>query len=84
VVEAQGEGIPEALASLQGVDAHEATAVENRIRVSLEGEGDQELRPEIFTLARERGWVLWELHRERASLEDVFRQLTSEREEVLS
>jgi ABC-2 type transport system ATP-binding protein len=84
VVEAQGEGIPEALASLQGVDAHEATAVENRIRVSLEGEGDQELRPEIFALAREKGWVLWELHRERASLEDVFRQLTSEREEVVS
>lgn len=84
VVEAQGEGIPEALASLEGVHAHEATAVENRIRVSLEGEGEQELRPEIFALARERGWVLWELHRERASLEDVFRQLTSEREEVAS
>lgn len=82
VVEGQGEGIAEALASLHGVDAHEATSVEGRTRVSLEGGGDQELRPEIFAMAQERGWVLWELHRERASLEDVFRQLTSEREEV--
>ena len=82
VVEGQGDGIAEALASLHGVDAHEATSVEGRTRVSLEGGGDQELRPEIFAMAREKGWVLWELHRERASLEDVFRQLTSEREEV--
>jgi len=81
VVEGQGEGIAEALASLHGVDAHEATSVEGRTRVSLEGGGDQELRPEIFAMAQEKGWVLWELHRERASLEDVFRQLTSEREE---
>jgi ABC-2 type transport system ATP-binding protein len=84
VVEAQGEGIAAALASLEGVNAHEATSVEGRTRVSLEGGGDQELRPEIFTMAREKGWILWELHRERASLEDVFRQLTSEREEVVS
>ncbi|MGW8264915.1 MAG: ATP-binding cassette domain-containing protein [Longimicrobiales bacterium] len=84
VVEAQGEGIAEALASLHGVKGHEATSVEGRTRVSLEGGGDQELRPEIFAMAREKGWVLWELHRERASLEDVFRQLTSEREEVAS
>ena len=38
----------------------------------------------IFTMAQEKGWVLWELHRERASLEDIFRQLTSEGEEVQS
>ena len=43
---------------------------------------DQELRPEIFAMAREKSWTLWELHRERASLEDVFRNLTSEGEEV--
>ena len=37
----------------------------------------EELRPRIFNLAREKGWVLWELHRERASLERLFRQLTA-------
>jgi ABC-2 type transport system ATP-binding protein len=82
VVEAEGEGIQEGLAALPGVEAQESTLLEGRTRVQLEGSGDNELRPEIFALARDRGWTLWELHRERASLEDVFRQLTSEREEV--
>jgi ABC-2 type transport system ATP-binding protein len=82
VVEAEGEGVSEGLAALPGVEAQESTLLEGRTRVQLEGGGDQELRPEIFALARDRGWTLWELHRERASLEDVFRQLTSEREEV--
>lgn len=41
---------------------------------TVRGEGDP--RREIFELASARGWPLWELHLERASLEDVFRMLT--------
>jgi len=82
VVEAEGQGVAEGLATLPGVSAHETTPLDGRTRVYLEGGGDEELRPEIFTLARDKGWTLWELHRERASLEDVFRQLTSEGEEA--
>jgi ABC-2 type transport system ATP-binding protein len=82
LVEAEGDGIPEGLAALQGVEAHATTLVAGRTRVQLEAGEDQELRPEIFALARDRGWTLWELHREKASLEDVFRQLTSEGEEA--
>jgi hypothetical protein len=48
------------------------------MRVTIEAAGDHELRPEIFALARDRGWTLWELHRERASLEQLFRSLTAE------
>ena len=69
----------EALAALPGVDRHESEPVNGRVRVRLAVRGDaEELRPRIFALARDHGWTLWELHRERASLEDVFRQLTSE------
>ncbi len=82
VVEAQGEGIAEGLAALAGVDSHRAEIVDGRTRVHLDAAGGGELRPDIFSLAQEKGWTLWELHRERASLEDVFRQLTSEDEEV--
>jgi len=78
VVEVEGEGVEEAFSGFFGVDAKETLQVEGRTRLLLEGGGDQELRPRIFALARDRGWTLWELHRERASLEDVFRQLTSE------
>ncbi len=44
----------------------------------LEVGGDEELRPSIFRLATEKGWILWELHRERATLEQVFRELTAD------
>ncbi|HEX7117766.1 MAG TPA: ATP-binding cassette domain-containing protein [Longimicrobiales bacterium] len=77
VVEAEGDGVAEALASLPGVVRHEAEPVDGRVRVELVASGDDDLRPQIFRLAGERGWTLWELHRERASLEQVFRQLTS-------
>lgn len=76
-VEAAGDGVAEALRALPGVADHSAEPVDGRVRVRLEAAADQELRPEIFRLATERDWVLWELRRERATLEQVFRQLTT-------
>jgi hypothetical protein len=35
-------------------------------------------RPAIFHLARQKGWTLFELHREAGGLEDLFRDLTTE------
>jgi ABC-2 type transport system ATP-binding protein len=78
IVEADGSGVAETLATLPGVESHHAEPVDGRVRVRLSVGGNEELRPRIFALAREHGWTLWELHRERASLEDVFRQLTTE------
>ena len=78
IVEAEGQGVAEALGSLTGVTSHTEEAVNGRVRVQLEAGDEGELRPEIFRMARDRGWTLWELHRERASLEQVFRRLTAE------
>ena len=78
VVEADGDAIADALASLPGVTGHSAEQVHGRVRVQLDAGGDGELRPDIFAMARDRGWTLWELHRERASLEQLFRDLTTE------
>jgi len=78
VAEIEGEGVEEALASLPGVQRVDAAATDGRLRVQLEASGEGELRPVIFGLARERSWVLWELHREHASLEQLFRELTRE------
>lgn len=81
VVEAAGDGVAGALAALPGVAWHRAEPVDGRVRVQLQVSGDEELRPRIFALARERGWTLWELYRERASLEQLFRELTAPGEE---
>ncbi|HEX6938110.1 MAG TPA: ATP-binding cassette domain-containing protein [Longimicrobiales bacterium] len=77
VVEAEGDGVADALAALPGVVQHEAEPVDGRVRVELRASGGEDLRPRIFRLAQERGWTLWELYRERASLEQVFQQLTA-------
>ncbi|MSR22070.1 MAG: ATP-binding cassette domain-containing protein [Gemmatimonadetes bacterium] len=78
VVEAEGDGVGGALAQLPGVDSHQEEKVDGRSRVRLTVSGDGELRPRIFRIASERGWILWELHRERASIEQLFRELTGE------
>jgi len=78
VVEAAGDGVAGALATLPGVTGHTVEQAQGRARVLLDAAGDVELRPEIFAMARDRGWTLWELHRERASLEKIFRDLTAE------
>ncbi|MCI0433849.1 MAG: ABC transporter ATP-binding protein [Gemmatimonadetes bacterium] len=78
IVEAAGAGIGAALTSLPGVDSHTEEAVDGRVRVRLSVRGGGELRPRIFAMARDNGWELWELHRERVSLEQVFHQLTAD------
>jgi hypothetical protein len=76
--------VVETLAALTGVAKHTSQELDGRTRVELDVTGTTELRPEIFAIARDRGWTLWELHRERASLEDLFRDLTADAPEVTS
>jgi ABC-2 type transport system ATP-binding protein len=46
-------------------------------RLHVETSGT-DIRAELFRMAVEKGWGLLELHREQTSLEDIFRQLTSD------
>ena len=78
IVEAAGQGVAEALSRLPGVDSYTSEDLEDRTRVRLSVAGDAELRPEIFRMATEKQWVLWELHREPATLEQIFRDLTAD------
>ncbi len=87
-VEAEGNGVLETLASLSGVvsaipsgNAEEIAAGNGRVKLRLTASSGADLRPEIFRLAAQSGWTLYELHQESGSLEDLFRQLTA-REEV--
>jgi hypothetical protein len=49
---------------------------DGRTRLVLDVGSGPDPRPEIFRLAKDRGWELWELHEEAASLQDLFGQLT--------
>ena len=70
-----------ALEGMAGVAGVEAAGTSPRARFELTAAGDGDLEPEIFALARERDWPIWELHREEENLEDVFRQLTGSRDD---
>ena len=80
LVEAEGDGVPETLAALEGVSNASAEMRNGRASVRLEVASGAELRPTISQLANSRGWVLWELHREQVNLERVFRTLTADGE----
>ena len=80
-VEASGAGIADRLAELPGVRGVEARTTEgDRVRATVTVAGAEDLRPRVFELAKASGWTLFELHQEAGSLEDLFRQLTTDQE----
>ena len=77
-VEVEGAGAAEALGALSGVRSVERTRdVQGRAAFQLSADGRRDLRPEIFRLAAQKGWTLYELHQASGSVEDLFRQLTA-------
>lgn len=77
-VEAAGDGVEEGLRALPGVRDATPQRVRDgdRVAVQLTADGNTDVRPLIFHLAKARGWTLYELHQETRSLEDLFRELT--------
>jgi ABC-2 type transport system ATP-binding protein len=71
-------------AQMPEVEQFDISAVEgDYFRCSLTPRDGLDLRPRIFDLARERGWPLRELTRNRHSLEDIYVRLTHPQEEDL-
>jgi ABC-2 type transport system ATP-binding protein len=80
-VEARGSGVADRMAELPGVRGVERRAGEgDRVRVTMIVAGGEDLRPRVFELAKASDWTLFELHQEAGSLEDLFRQLTTDQE----
>ncbi len=79
VVEAEGQGVADGLGSLSGVQevVSGQPGEAGRIAVTITTGGSADLRPEIFTMAKDRNWVLYELHQEAGNLEDLFLELTA-------
>lgn len=47
-------------------------------KVAINCQTGADIRRDLYTLSVQKGWTLLELRREQTSLEDIFRQLTSE------
>jgi ABC-2 type transport system ATP-binding protein len=69
-------------ADIPEIETYDVAACEgDYFRCALTPRNGMDLRPMIFELARERGWPLRELTRNRHSLEDIYVQLTRPAEE---
>lgn len=80
-LEAPGADVREAMERLDTVAVVEETDLQadlspGRGRWMVTGSPGADPRLEIFRLAADRGWGLWDLHLQRESLEDLFHELT--------
>src|SRR5262249_49965275 len=67
----------ECWASMPEIETFDVSSAEgDYFRCALTPRNGLDLRPRIFELARQRGWALRELTRNRHSLEDIYVQLT--------
>ena len=57
---------------------HRLSASSDEMDFEISGAGEADVRPQLATLTRERGWPLLELKRETLDLEGLFRKLTQE------
>lgn len=65
------------LSAAGGVDRVDPIDDRNFTSMMVTASGSDDLRPVIFHAAVENGWVIYEMKQEYASLENIFRELTS-------
>jgi ABC-2 type transport system ATP-binding protein len=69
--------VESALRAIKGVaKVHELPTDEQAHVYELNADKDRDLRPDLFQMVVDKGWVLLELHKDTQTLEDVFRHLT--------
>ena len=80
-LEVVGDDVESALRDLPGVGSlQHLQPVDGRQRYTISVTGETDLRPEIFQLAKQKDWVVWDLHQKLARLEDLFHSVTAEEE----
>jgi len=60
-----------------GVTDVQQVSVDELVTVKITTSKDSDLRPNIFKMVAEKGWVLYEMRQDQLSLENVFRELTT-------
>ena len=79
-LEIEGEGVEEGLLELPDLKGLERQkSVDGRQRFTMAVSENRDLRPRIFRLAKNRNWIIWELHEEAVRLDDLFYSLTGDK-----
>jgi ABC-2 type transport system ATP-binding protein len=81
-IAAPAEALRAAFENLLAVEQFDISAIDGEFfRCALTPRDGCDLRPAVFSLARENGWTLRELTRSRHSLEDIYVQVTKPKTE---
>lgn len=81
LVKGEKEEIESALSEAPFVASYVFSGEENgAIRFAVKGKEGKDIREDLYNLSREKDWILLELYREKATLEEVFLSLTTEEE----
>ncbi|MGA3267597.1 MAG: ABC transporter ATP-binding protein [Verrucomicrobiota bacterium] len=81
-IAAPADELRAAWSQMPGIEQFDVSPAEGDFqRCALTPRDGCDLRPAVFALAHERGWVLRELTRHRHSLEDIYVQITKPSEE---
>jgi len=71
------EDIKDELKKIDGVvDIISSTNLNSRQQYVILADTSKKVPPMIFNAAKQKGWTLWNMHLEKAGLENVFRKLT--------
>jgi ABC-2 type transport system ATP-binding protein len=77
VLQENASDVTDDLKALTGVEAVEATRTSDGRGYRVRGTNGTDLRPDIYELAREKGWPLRELRRDVRTLETIFNELAT-------
>jgi ABC-2 type transport system ATP-binding protein len=81
-IAAPADELREAWSQMPGIEQFDVSPSEGEFqRCALTPRDGYDLRPAIFSLAQEHGWIMRELTRSRHSLEDIYLQVTRPTEE---
>lgn len=76
-LEVRGENVPMVLGQSENVNVIERHDVNGHEVYTLMAINDSDIRPELFNMAKVNNWILYDLHQESTSLEEIFRNLTT-------
>jgi ABC-2 type transport system ATP-binding protein len=72
------EEVEKGIRSLDGVQSVEASSVDGWIHLTVQQKPERDIREDLFSLTKSKGWSLREIRLEGATLEDFFVQVTAE------
>jgi len=76
-LEVEGNRVLTDLKTIPGIKDVETEKLDGKkVRAKIIIEKDGVLQPAISRLVKENDWIIWELHEEKADLEDIFQSLT--------